>query len=81
VVVDSVVAQCGLAELGRMRLAETLRMIKLCRCRFGERGVTWKRKVGRSSEKEVSQYNCRNQSRDSSVLEMAFMPYSFHEFL
>lgn len=31
-VVDSVVAQCGLAELGRMRLAETLRMIKLCRC-------------------------------------------------
>lgn len=43
--------------------------------------MTWKRKVGRSSEKEVSQYNCRNQSRDSSLLEMAFMPYSFHEFL
>jgi hypothetical protein len=51
VVVNTVVAQCESAEPGPMRLAETLRMIRLCRGRFGERSGTWKRKVGRSSEK------------------------------
>jgi hypothetical protein len=51
VVVDRVVAQCELAEPRPMRLAETLRMIRLCRGRFEERSGTWRRKVGRSSEK------------------------------
>lgn len=50
-VVDTVVAQCELAEPRPMRLAETLRMVRLCRGRFGERSGTWRRKVGRSSEK------------------------------
>ena len=51
VVVDTIVAQCELAEPRPMRLAETLRMIRLCRGRFGERDGTWRRKMGRSSEK------------------------------
>ncbi len=50
-VVDTVIAQCELAEPRPMRLEETLRMIRLCRGRVGERGETWRRKMGRSSEK------------------------------
>ena len=51
VVMDTVIAQCELAEPRPMRLAETLRMIRLCRGRFGERSGTWRRKLGRTSEK------------------------------
>jgi len=51
VVVDTIVAQCELAEPRPMRLAETLSMIRLCRGRFKERSGTWRRKVARSSEK------------------------------
>ena len=54
VVVDTVIAQCELAEPRPMRLAETLRMIRLCRGRFGERSGTWRRKLGGSSEKGIS---------------------------
>jgi hypothetical protein len=51
VIVDTVVAQCELAEPTQMRLAETLRMIRLCRGRFAGQSETLRRKVGRSSEK------------------------------
>jgi hypothetical protein len=51
VVVDTIVAQCELAEPRPMRLAEALSMIRLCRGRFGERSGTWRRKVARSFEK------------------------------
>lgn len=53
-VVDTVVAQCNLAEPRPIRLAETQRMIKLCRGRFGEldrKSGTWRRRMGRDSEK------------------------------
>lgn len=49
--VDTIVAQCDLAEPRPMRLAETLSMIRLCRGWFGERSVTWRRMVARNSEK------------------------------